>query len=226
MLWSNAVVRSRGTAPMACIKHARSLRGLVQVYECHPQILGRFVEHSYDPMPLRSKSRSLLTCRTGTPALRSTLTHCNIQTPIRTRYDGVPLGETESSAHFIQNSILQEDYHRMAFGRAFAVMADNLFIRHLVELWKALVNKGLVDSLEGVGAAEGLLLGRLGAGMSRRLRDDQSTRASLSGRTRCHHSQVRACSCRQTPRRCYCRLRLQVKLRTSQSKEGFGDAQL
>jgi hypothetical protein len=71
----------------------------------------------------------------------------------------------------------------MAFGRAFAVMADNIFVRHVVELWKALVDKGFVDPLEGVGAGE--RLGRqLGAGMSGRVGDNEPTCASLSERTR------------------------------------------
>jgi hypothetical protein len=100
----------------------------------------------------------------------------------------------------------------MASIRPCAVMADNVITRHFVELWKAFSNKEPVDLLEGVRAAEWLLLG---AGMSRHLRDDQSTRASLSERSMGHHSQVRACSFRRNIHRCYCRLRPRIRLGTS-----------
>ena len=105
----------------------------------------------------------------------------------------------------------------MANIRACAVMADNVIIRHFVELWKAFSNKEPVDLLEGVGAGERLSLGcQLGAGTTRLTRDDQSTHASLSGRSMGHHSQVRACSCRRNTHRRYCRLRPRIRLRTSQ----------
>jgi hypothetical protein len=101
MLGVNAIVRARGTAPVACIKHAFLPGGPVQVYECHPEILGRFVEQSYMSMPGRIISAGPFTSRTGAQALRQgPLWSRNVQTPIMTRYHSVTLKCTNRGAQF------------------------------------------------------------------------------------------------------------------------------
>jgi hypothetical protein len=72
-------------------------------------------------------------------------------------------------------------------GSRVSVHSHNTRIRHPIERIEAIEEEEeVIDLSHSHVAAERTCLIR--AGMSRRMRDDQSTRASLSGWTRGHHS--------------------------------------